>query len=53
MHKVLVNFKGGHFHLIPGRVAAVGNISGCRRLSDCRSRGWEFDLGPVPYFIGD
>ena len=33
--------------------SAVGNVSGYRYLSDCRSRGREFDPGPVPYFRGD
>ena len=28
----------------------VGNVSGYRWESDCRSRGREFDPGPVPYF---
>ena len=32
---------------------AVGNVSGNRCESDCRSRGREFDPGPVPYFRGD
>ena len=32
---------------------AVGNVSGNRCKSDCRSRGHKFDLGPVPYFPGD
>ena len=32
---------------------AVGNISDYRCASDCRSRGREFDPGPVPYFGGD
>ena len=32
---------------------AVGNVSGYRCVSDCRSRGREFDPGPVPYFRGD
>ena len=31
----------------------VGNVSGNRCESDCRSRGREFDPGPVPYFRGD
>ena len=31
----------------------VGNVSGYRCVSDCRSRGREFDPGPVPYFRGD
>ena len=33
--------------------AEVGNVSGYRCVSDCRSRGREFDPGPVPYFRGD
>ena len=33
--------------------SAVGNVSGYRYVSDCRSRGGEFDPGPVPYFRGD
>ena len=37
---------------IPPR-SAVGNVSGYRCVSDCRSRGREFDPGPVPYFRGD
>ena len=30
--------------------SAVGNVSGYRCVSDCRSRGLKFDPGPVPYF---
>ena len=33
--------------------SAVGNVSGYRCVSDYRSRGGEFDPGPVPYFRGD
>ena len=33
--------------------SAVGNVSRNRCEFDCRSRGWEFDPGPVPYFRGD
>ena len=33
--------------------SAVGNVSGYRCESDCRSRGREFDPGLVPYFRGD
>ena len=36
-----------------GPCSAVGNVSGYRCVSDCRSRGREFDPGPVPYFRGD
>ena len=35
-----------------GTHSTVGNMSGCRYVSDCRFRGPEFDLGPVPYFQG-
>ena len=30
-------------------ISAVGNVSGYRCVSDCRSRGREFDPGPVPF----
>ena len=33
--------------------SAVGNVSGYRCESDCRSRGSDFDPGPVLYFRGD
>ena len=36
-----------------GPRSAVGNMSGYRCVSDCRSRGREFDPSPVPYFRGD
>ena len=36
-----------------GPRSAVGNVSGYRCVSDCRSKGREFDPGPVPYFRGD
>ena len=36
-----------------GPHSAVGNVSGYRCVSDCNSRGREFDPGPVPYFRGD
>ena len=36
-----------------GPRSAVGNMSGYRCEADCRSRGREFDPGPVPYFRGD
>ena len=38
---------------LTGPRRAVGNVSGYRCVSDCRSRGREFDPGPVPYFRGD
>ena len=36
-----------------GPRSAVGNMSDYRCVSDCNSRGREFDPGPVPYFRGD
>ena len=33
--------------------STVGNVSGFRCVSDCNSRGREFDPGWVPYFRGD
>ena len=39
--------------LTTGPRSAVGNVSVYRCVSDCRSRGREFDPGPVPYFRGD
>ena len=36
-----------------GPRSTVGNMSGYRCVSDCKSRGREFDPGPVPYFRGD
>ena len=35
---------------LAGPRSAVGNASGYRFEADCRSRGREFDSGPVPYF---
>ena len=40
-------------NLLTGLRSAVGNVSGNRCESDCRSKGREFDPGPVPYFRGD
>ena len=37
--------------MLPGSI--VGNVSGYRCVSDCNSRGREFDPSPVPYFPGD
>ena len=39
--------------IIPLPGSAVGNMSGNRCESDCRSKGREFDPGPVPYVRGD
>ena len=36
-----------------GPRSAVGNLSDCRFMSDCRSSGRKFDPGPVSYFGGD
>ena len=36
-----------------GPRSAVGNVSGNRWVSNCRSRGHKFDPGLVPYFCGD
>ena len=36
-----------------GPPSAVGNMSGYRCVSDCRSRGREFDPRLVLYFRGD
>ena len=48
--------KEGNYYFKPkytGPCRAVGNMSGNRCESDCRSRGRQFDPGPVPYFRGD
>ena len=37
--------------LITGPHSAVGNVSGYRCVSDCRSRGRKFDPGPVHTFV--
>ena len=34
-----------------GPRSAVGNVSGYRCKADCRSRGREFDPGPVPTLV--
>ena len=31
----------------------TGSHSAVSKVSDCRSRGSEFNSGPVPYFPGD
>ena len=51
--KVKVIMEQFHVSLDTGPRSAVGNVSGYRYVSDCRSRGREFDPGPVPYFCGD
>ena len=47
-----VTFTPANFNCTGPR-SAVGNVSGYRCVSDCRSRGREFDPSPVPYFRGD
>ena len=42
-----------HWIWTAGPRSAVGNVSGYRCVSDCRSRGRKFDPGTVPYFRGD
>ena len=39
--------------IFTGPLSIVGNLSGHRCVSDCRSRGHEFDPCWVPYFRGD
>ena len=36
---------------IIGPRSTVGNVSGNRRISDCRSRGRKFDPGPAHTFV--
>ena len=40
-----------HIQYAAGPRSAVGNESGYRCVSDYRSRGREFDPGPVPHFV--
>ena len=42
-----------HLGIDTGPRSAVCNVSGYRCVSDCNSRGREFDPGLVPYFRGD
>ena len=53
LHKEQVRSDYWPSGLQTGPRSAVGNLSGYRCVSDCRSRGREFDPGPVPYFRGD
>ena len=47
-----LNLKSCHINKwCAGLRSAVGNVSGYRCVSDCISRGREFDPGPVPYFL--
>ena len=43
----------GTLDSLTGQRSAVCNMSGYRCVSDCISRGGEFDPGLVPYFRGD
>ena len=38
-------------NILAGPHSAVGNVSGYRCVSDCRSSGREFDPGPVHTFV--
>ena len=51
--KLVKLIKEFYITYITGPRSAVGNVSGYRCVSDCRSRGREFDPGPIPYFRGD
>ena len=53
--KSLLQWSVKHYQVTfdTGPGSAVGNVSCHRCESDCRSRGREFDPGPVPYFRGD
>ena len=45
---------GLSLHLLPYWVyGSTGPCSAFGSETDCRSRGWEFDPGPVSYFCGD
>ena len=41
-----------HNYMLPGRVAQSSMCLATDASLDCRSRGREFDPGPVPYFLG-
>ena len=51
----LLTVPSRHFFVFfyTGPRSAVGNVSGYRCVSDCNSRGREFDPGPIPYFRGN
>ena len=52
-NKFYCNLMTWSFFADTGPHSAVGNVSGYRCVSDCRSRGREFNPGPVPYYRGD
>ena len=52
--RLLYVFVNGNYVCnMTGPRSAVGNVSGYKCVPDCKSRGREFDPGPVPYFRGD
>ena len=61
MHVSALSYKNVSIYrftlkLIKGRVgphSTVGKVSGCRYVSDCRSRGRKSNLSQVLYFCGD
>ena len=53
IRQALLSVELKHRSLVTRPHSAVGNMSGNRCESDCRSRGREFDLFPVPYFRED
>ena len=50
---IIILFVISFIWLHTGPRSAVGNVSGNRWDPNCRSRGREFNPGPVPYFHGD
>ena len=50
---VCIVYSFAQIYPYTGPHSAVGNVSGNRCESGCRSRGREFDPGRVPYFRGD
>ena len=50
---LLVNMYMKLQNFSTGPCSTVGNVSGNRCESYCRSRGREFDPGLIPYFRGD
>ena len=48
-----ISIKTSLIIFLIGPRSTVGNVSGKRCESDCRSRGRKFDPGPFQYFHGD
>ena len=46
-------YDGAELEIVSKFVYLGVTFTGYRCVSDCRSRGREFDPGPVPYFGGD